>query len=155
MGAFEMLLNLPESQQRKVFKDLIENATTGSKEKRYAYHYEIRNNKRKDRRSIKGIWADKFYTLRNHIIHGQKILPRQFVFKKSQRHTDIALLFFVFLIKMQINKSLKKRIFVQRIDWGKVEDTTTGNKGYNFNYMIVPKLRWIKTGPRKWKVGEI
>jgi hypothetical protein len=109
MGAFEMLLDLPDHQQRKVFKDKIEAEASSAVDKKYVYYYEMGKEKRKEKRTINGIWADRFYSLRNHIIHGSKIPYEQYIFKKSQRHTDISLLFFLLLIKAQINKSLKKQ----------------------------------------------
>jgi hypothetical protein len=119
MGAFEMLLNLPEREQRKYFKDIVETETSFDKEKKYVYYYESRigKKKQKESRTIKGIWADRFYTLRNHIIHGLKIPKEQYVFKKNQRHTDIALLFFIFLVKQQIEKGLRRKIFMHLITW--------------------------------------
>lgn len=135
MGAFEMLLDLPEKQQRKVFKDRVEAETSDATEKRYAYFYEVKaGKKKKERRTLKGIWADKFYTLRNHVIHGLKINNDQYVFKKSQRHIDVALIFFIFLVKSQINRSLRKRVFTQRIDWEEQTDPYSGNSWHIFRY---------------------
>jgi hypothetical protein len=117
MGAFETLLDLPERDQRRVFKDIVEAETSFDTEKQYVYYYESLRGKVKESRTIKGIWADRFYTLRNHIIHGRKIPKERYVFKKNQRHTDIALLFFIFLVKQQIEKSLRRKIFMHLITW--------------------------------------
>lgn len=137
MGAFEMLLGLPDHQQRKVFKDRVEAEVSSDTEKRYVYYYEVGREKRKEKRTIKGIWADKFYTLRNHIIHGLKIPSDQYIFKKSQRQIDIALVFFLHLIKAQINRSLKKKIFIQRIDWEEQTDESSGKRWHIFRYYTI------------------
>jgi hypothetical protein len=125
---------LPDSGQRKIFKDKIEAEASDDIEKKYVYYYENRGKKKKELRTIKGIWADKFYTLRNHIIHGLKIPNDQYIFRKNQTHTDIALLFFLLLIKAQINKSLKKGAFSQRIDWEKFADKNIEKVIHIFKY---------------------
>jgi hypothetical protein len=137
MGAFEMLLNLPEREQRKYFKDIVETETSFDTEKKYVHYYESGRRKIRETRTIKGIWADKFYTLRNHIIHGLKIPKEQYVFKKNQRHTDIALLFFIFLVKQQINKSLRGKIFIHLITWGTFLDELSGTSRQIFLYRSI------------------
>jgi hypothetical protein len=135
MAAFEMLLNLPEHQQRRAFKDKVESETAFANEQKYPYYFESTNKKKaKETRTIKGIWADKFYTLRNHIIHGLEIPKDQYNFRKSQRHVEIALLFFVFFIKQQINSSFGKRIFVQSINWENYTDVLSGMTRPIFKY---------------------
>jgi hypothetical protein len=137
MSAFEMLLELPDIEQRKVFKNRVEAEVSHPNEKRYVHYYEVKGGiNRKERRTLKGIWADQFYTLRNHIIHGLKINTKDYIFKKTQRHFDIALLFFIFFIKAQINKSLGKLVFSQRIEWEEYTEQNAGNyeKYYMFRY---------------------
>jgi len=115
MGALEMLLSLPKRGQRKAFKDIIETQVKLAGERKIVNYYETRWGKQKELLTIKGIWGDKFYTLRNHIIHGGKILKGEYIFRRSQHHVHIAMLFFVFFIKQEINKALGRTIFSQRI----------------------------------------
>ncbi|MBE0434059.1 hypothetical protein IBX73_11430 [candidate division WOR-3 bacterium] len=99
VNAFEILLDL---SSRTDFKNKLESLCTYKGEKKYSYYYEkhdprIKKTVReKERRTLKGIWADRFYVLRNHIIHGRVVKPMDFISRQHQRHFDIALLFWVF-----------------------------------------------------------
>jgi hypothetical protein len=138
MSAFEMLLNIPDKNQRRYFKDIVEAEMSTTTEKRYVYYYEVRNRKVRERRPLKVIWADRFYTLRNHIIHGLTVKSDEYIFKKSQRHFDIALIMFVFFIKAQINKSMKKRIFNQSINWEEEIDPRNNSNKAKFRFKYYP-----------------
>lgn len=104
-SAFEILLSLPETQQRKIFKEKIKNIVSLKGEQEYSYWTKIGTNSKKFKGTIAEIWADKFYSLRNNIIHGNNILSNDFVFKNYQSHLEISCLFFIFLLKKQIEKS--------------------------------------------------
>ncbi len=91
-------------------------------DKKYTHYFERIGGKTREVLTIKGIWADLFYTLRNHIIHGLTPKSEEYVFRKQQLHTNIAFLFFIFFVKKQINKSLKKDIFEEEIRWEKWRD---------------------------------
>jgi len=134
VGAFETLLDF---KNRKEFKDKIEKYACGSNEKKRRYYYEKvpGKNKELEYRTLNGIWADKFYTLRNHIIHGQNIKPKEFLFKNKQRHTDIAILFFLLCIKRLINEKKRERLFFDEIKWEKWDDGM-GNAQDGFVYDI-------------------
>lgn len=119
IAAFETLLDLPDRYQRKEFKDKIETYCDLPSEKKYRYSYETRVGKTKETRSRKAIWADSYYTLRNHIIHGDKVRTEDLVFKRTQRHLDIAVLFFVLLVKMLVNEKFRKKIFYDEVTWQK------------------------------------
>lgn len=118
---FEILLNLQQSnQQRKYFKSKIATycpLDKYSKQRVYSF-LSARPGGKKDREkgTMQVIWADRFYTLRNHIIHGEKINNYNLKFKK-QRHQDIAILFFILLVKKFINEVLKKEIFCDKVLW--------------------------------------
>lgn len=84
----------------------------------------------KDKKSRKVIWADSYYTLRNHIIHGNQVKLNEFAFKGKQRHLDIGILFFMLLVKKIINEKRKKRIFYDEIEWGKTEDGDDVYEGF-------------------------
>ena len=112
MSAFEILLNLdPDNiSERKDFKDKIEKITIVPGEKNNLLnYYETKSGKKvREARSLKGIWADKFYTLRNHIVHGHTPQYDEFVFRGKQSHIDITLLFFIVCIQEIIQKSLRR-----------------------------------------------
>jgi hypothetical protein len=109
--AFEILLELPEKDQRKIFKEKIENSSIVIKEKIFRYKSERSgNHKVWEQGTIKKIWADRFYVLRNHIIHGEKVTQKEFFFKK-QRHQDLALWFFLVAVKKAINHAFGKELF--------------------------------------------
>lgn len=99
VAAFEVLLELPERQQRKVFKDRIEEHCNTPGERRFAYKFEVPNGKRADSRTVKGIWADRFYTLRNHIIHGRRVAGSEYAFRGEQHHVTIGPIFFVHVVR--------------------------------------------------------
>ena len=145
INAFEILLDLVD---RADFKNKIEKYCSIVDEKQYVYYserYDIRTKgfrKVKEKRTIKGIWADKFYTLRNHIVHGNVVKESEFLFRKKQRHFDIALLFFVLCIKELINDSRtrgrKWRIFYDTISWCKIDDIVNNVKKWVFIYKRDP-----------------
>lgn len=115
MSAFETLLSLPSSQQRKVFKDKIREFVDTPIDKAFVYSSERRAGPAKETGSRNVIWADRFYTLRNHIVHGKMPPNENYLFgfrsRMKQRHIDIALMFFVFLVTQQVEKSLRKQLF--------------------------------------------
>ena len=130
IAAFETLLNIPTNSQRKHFKDSIEKYCNLPGEKQYLHSYETREGKKLERISLKAIWADNYYTLRNHIIHGNKIGLQRFLFKGKQRHLDIAILFFVLLVKKLINEKVKKKAFYDEIVWGKTNNGRDVYEGF-------------------------
>jgi len=117
--SFEILLNF---RDRKEFKAKIEDyckLENGGKDKRVRYKYE-RGNNTWETRTIKGYWADRFYTLRNHIIHGHKVGEKEYYFG-SQRHFDVALMFYLLVLKRILNNAFDKKIFYDEIHWDKKE----------------------------------
>lgn len=130
VACFETLLDLPLRDGRKVFKDKIEAYCNLSKEKNYLHHYETPSGRNPERRSRKAIWADVFYTLRNHIIHGDVVRSEDFIFKGKQQHLDIAVLFLALLIKKLINEKFKKKLFYDEITWGKTNDGPYTYEGF-------------------------
>ncbi len=143
VGSFEVLLDLPERDQRKAFKLLIAKYTVISSEKSRNYFSERPGGRNvKETAPLKVMWADKFYTLRNRIIHGDKVDPNDFVFIKRQSHLDISLLFFVLIVKELINEKLRTRrkYFLDNITWGKFENNY-GNPRYGFKYEDTSVMR--------------
>lgn len=151
-GGFEALLDLPDDEQRKEFKEVIKKETVDSNEKELTYWFETkRGKKREDKGALKVIWADRFFTLRNKIIHGSKIDHSEFVFKKKQGHMHIALMFFILLIKTIINRKLRRKLFYDKITWKKVKDDLESYEGFEYDdreleYMLYAGLLKSKTG---------
>jgi hypothetical protein len=117
--AFEILLKLPEHHQREHFKSKIATYCPPdkiNKQRIYSFKFERSRRKEREKGTMQVIWADRFYTLRNHIIHGEKIDKSKLIFKK-QRHQDIALLFFILSVKKLINEIFKKDVFYDQVLW--------------------------------------
>jgi hypothetical protein len=133
--SFEILLKLPDKNQRQYFKEEIKKLIVGKNEKEITYYSERINKKAKEKASLKVIWADKLYTLRNHIIHGSKVKENEFYFRNQQHFVDISPLFFILIVKEIINikKGTKKKYFSDDIKWNKYEDSN-GNTRYGFVY---------------------
>ncbi len=144
VGSLEVLLDLPESGQRKELKDKIERYTVLPGEKSRKYYSERGSSKAQETRPLKVIWADKFYTLRNHIIHGNVVSPREFNFY-YQRHIDIAVMFFVLLVKQILNEIHKKQIFFDCIKIGKFTYDTVEKLGFVYeDNSIMLRLKKLK-----------
>ena len=56
------------------------------------------------------MWADRFYTLRNHIIHGEQLRNSEFSFF-GQPHYHLGVLFFIASVKKILNDTLGNNIF--------------------------------------------
>jgi hypothetical protein len=84
------------------------------------------------------IWADRFYSLRNHIIHGATPPDAEFEFgfrsRSKQRHIDIALLFFILLVQRRIEKSFRKPMFTNEVVWEAWQDSSTQTQWEGFVY---------------------
>lgn len=145
MSSLEILLDFPERHQREYFKNIIEKEAVLPEDKKYTHYSERPNSKMaKEILTLKGIWADLFYTLRNHIIHGLTPKNEEYVFKKKQMHTTIAFLFFIFFVKKQINKSLSKDIFEEEIHWKKWRDENFNQDREEFVLEVSFRKQWIK-----------
>jgi len=134
-AAFETILDL-EKPARKHFKDYVEKYCDLPVEAKYRHYYNVRDRDRdrdRDRarrdkdRSIKVLWADSFFNLRNQIIHGDVVQESLYQFKDGDRHLDISILFFGLLIKKLINeRSGRLKPFADHIEWKQRDDGTTG-----------------------------
>lgn len=122
--AFEILFQLPDRCQRKEFKAKIEQYCHPTGERQWCYKYEVGKERKVEKcsRSRQAMWADRFYNLRNHIIHGKKIGKDEFSFS-GQGHYHLALWFFLVATKKIINEAFGKTIFhdVIRYENGKFE----------------------------------
>lgn len=144
MSAFEILLNLPnDNLQRKHFKDAIGKYSNKNTDKLYIYKYERRGrSKGVEHITLKEIWADSFYTLRNHIIHGDNPKHKDFLFQGKQIHTDIALLFFVLCIKKQMGVSVKEYYCDSEIEWEKWTNPSGMNPSKMESFVYKHRFNW-------------
>ncbi len=127
-SAFETLLDLDEPA-RKLFKEYVEKYCDIPNEVKYRHYYYSRGKaKRDNNKSIKVLWADSFFQLRNQIIHGDIVPENMYVFKESDRHIDISVLFFSLLVKSLINDKFidSKKPFDDKIEWKLRKDGTVG-----------------------------
>lgn len=126
-SSFEILLNIPETpQKRKEFKNAIKKYTVFDKEKTYVNYWRLpKSEKYKEMLTKKEIWADKFYLLRDGIVHGDFPPMASFNFENRQRHSDIATLFFILCLKRIIEEYDKNYSCDYIIKWEKWVDDTT------------------------------
>jgi hypothetical protein len=124
VAAFEILLDLPEHQPRKAFKDSIESLLKNQGDRRHRYKFQAGNRMLEETRTLAAIWADRFYTLRNHIAHGETIPRGEYVFRREQHHLLIAPLMFVVCLKRQLEIALttlaKHQPFYEKILWEQI-----------------------------------
>ena len=118
MAALETLLELGQ-QPRKEFKDKVEQYCAISSDRRFIHYFAPQ--KRDSNRTMKGKWAESFYQLRNHIIHGDEVKGKTFKFREKMFHLEIATMFFVVLTKKLINENLRRKIFDEDILWNRNE----------------------------------
>ena len=129
-AAFEILLQLSEYNPapRQDFRNKIKDISVHSGDVMYSYRIKYLSrgvlNVQNVKLTLKEIWADSFFLLRNKIIHGERVKIDDFCFRNKQRHYDIALLFFILIIKKQIELSLKKKKYEcnYEISWKSWED---------------------------------
>jgi len=144
-SALEVLLNLPDRDQRKVLKEKVEKYLVQPDDKVRTFLSERgTGNKVKEKASIKVMWADKFYTLRNHIIHGNLVKLEEFYFYR-QRHIEIFLMFFILFVKEIINEKMKKKLFIDRIKVGEFEYDTEKFTGFIYkDNSLILRLNRLK-----------
>jgi len=66
---------------------------------------------------ISVMWVDKFYSLRNKIIHGSQMKNDDYVFRGKQDHFDIALIFFVFGFKKIMSSKPQIKDTIDEVHW--------------------------------------
>lgn len=89
-SAFEALLELPESDQRKEFKARI-STLLPSPGRRVSFLSKRRHGKwARESGSDLVFWADRFYSLRNGLAHGDRVRATEYVFRSAQHHLLIA-----------------------------------------------------------------
>ncbi|HEY4964499.1 MAG TPA: hypothetical protein VIH90_07450 [Candidatus Saccharimonadales bacterium] len=104
-SAYESLFDLQEQSQRKILKDYFKNNIAPTYRRKYRYSSQRPINNRYPRgfdwevEDISVMWVDKFYTLRNKIIHGTPTKSSEYSFRGKQDHFDIAVIFFIYGLK--------------------------------------------------------
>ncbi len=126
-AAFETLLDL-EEPARKSFKDCVEKYCDIPGEAKYRHYYYSYGRANRDKnKSMKVLWADSFFQLRNQIIHGDVVPERMYQFQSGDRHLDISVLFFTQLVKSLINeRSSDQKPFADQMEWKQRKDKSTG-----------------------------
>ncbi|HSW37477.1 MAG TPA: hypothetical protein VLG37_03880 [Candidatus Saccharimonadales bacterium] len=127
-SAYEILFDLPEEGQRKELKDCFNRLFVEPNDIKRRYSSQRRKSARCPNgyeweiESIKVMWADKFYSLRNNIIHGSPIRPQDYNFSDKQGHFDISILFFVLGLKKIMGTTPQIKQTVDEITWKKTSD---------------------------------
>jgi len=132
-SAFEILMQSPLNKARETFKALIASQCNLVGEKEYNFKSPRNATKSEiEKGTVKVIWAEKFFLLRNRIIHGDKVPNTQYTFKNTQHHLMISTMFYVFLIKYKIAKVIKTKIdtFQQSIIWGTRKEGGESVRGF-------------------------
>jgi len=114
--AFEILLDLPEKQPRKHFKALIGRYSSGVKHRTYSYMSARGPARVKEQGTRPVIWADRFYMLRNKIIHGDALRDADYRYHR-QSHVYVATWFFLLALKSLLNEQWRQPAFHDRIPW--------------------------------------
>ena len=122
-SAFEILLNSNSGNGREILKTFLKDNANYPDDRVLSYKSERRNGRMvSERGTVREKWADRFFTLRNHIIHGHVPKEKEYSFSDWQSHFDIALYFFVFCLKRKIEEHLDREIFGDDVDWKTWED---------------------------------
>jgi hypothetical protein len=122
-SAFEILLDLPEKSPRKEFKNRVEALCARAGERRLSYTFLIWGKKQRESRTVFGLWAERFYQLRNGIVHGDQLRRSDYVFRGAQHHALIAAHMFIACTKSLVNEAYRERArsapHSDRIFWGR------------------------------------
>jgi len=95
-AAFERLLELPERDQRKVFKAKLEESFATVRDRRFRYFSPRRGGQfEAEVGSVFRFWGDQFYSLRSKIIHGESVAESSMMFRSTQGHHAAAVTMFV------------------------------------------------------------
>jgi hypothetical protein len=116
-SAFEILLNTKSGEGRKEMKKFINQFADYPDDERVSYKSKRSNKIIVTTGTMREKWADSFFTLRNSIIHGDMPKDRDYMFGSWQRHFDIAHYFFVFTMKREVERALRRNIFNDDVVW--------------------------------------
>jgi hypothetical protein len=143
-SAFEILLGSKTSEGRRDLKLFLKVKATYPDDEKLSFSSERKNGCVTEIGTIKEQWADRFFTLRNHIIHGKVPTESEFYFGEWQRHFDIALYFFVFCLKRKLEEELGEEIFGDDVEWKTWTDELqiAPKKITGFEYETVGRRYW-------------
>ena len=143
-SAFEILLGAQSMEGRKTLKSFLKKEATYPHEEVVSYMSERRGKFEREIGNMREKWADRFFTLRNHIIHGYVPKEEEYYFGKWQRHFDIATLFFIYCLKVKVEQALRRQIFGDDVVW----------KTWTDDLLVEPKkftgFEYDNLGPRWW-----
>lgn len=155
-SAFEILLGKKINEGRQEFKEYIKKVADYPEDKKYHYKSERRWGSEREIGTKKVMWADRFFTLRNHIIHGKVPRKEEYYFGEWQLHFDIALYFFIFCLKRKIEEAFKKELFSDDVEWKTWTDELqlTPKTYIGFEYNRIGR-RWCKKAHHKFQKRKI
>lgn len=135
-GAYEILFDLPEQGQRRVLKEKFRQYFVLGDDPRCRYKSPRPNGYVMETDSVKVMWVDKFYALRNAIIHGSTVKRSDFIFRGKQRHFDIAILFFALGMKKIIGVSNGFTETADEIHWKKYVEPNEPSDDFNYEAFV-------------------
>jgi len=149
-SAFEILFNTESGKIREKIKLFFRKVADYPEDKRLTFESERGGKIVKETGTIREKWADSFFTLRNHIIHGEIPKEREYFFGKWQRHFDIALYFFIFCLKRKIEEGLDKELFGDEVVWKNwIDKLSIPVKRYiGFEYDGFGRRYWERMRPK-------
>lgn len=119
-SAYESLFDLPEQGQRKELKEYFRKNIAPTHKRKFR-HTSQRPRSPKgfvwEVDDISVMWVDKFYSLRNKIIHGSQLKDEDFIFRGKQDHFDIALIFFIFGFKKIMSSKSQIKDTIDEVHW--------------------------------------
>lgn len=143
-SAFEALLELPEFDQRKEFKTRI--STLLKTPGRRVSFLSKRSNGKKARESGSDLvfWADRFYSLRNGLAHGDRVPTTEYVFRGAQHHLLISPQVFLACIRALLiatrPRKQVRRALAYRVEWKRPE----AKKGKKSTPGFVTDYDWVE-----------
>lgn len=132
-SAYESLFDLPEQNQRRELKNFFRSHIAPTSSRKIRFTSQRRNGFAWEVDDLSVMWADKFYTLRNKIIHGKAIKSGELSFRGKQDHFDIAVIFFIFGLKKIISMKPRIKDTIDEVRW-KVHQEEEDEKYEGFVY---------------------
>ena len=154
--AFEILLDLPPGRtQRMVAKEKIEKFCSPDSAKKVCYRFERGHGQfEQESGTMQKKWTDRFFTLRNHIIHGQNVPESKLRFH-GKWHQDLALWFFLVSLKKLVNQTLGEQEFYDEVKFEKNTFAYDSNAYYAILMRGAQKLKSKKVSSRQTKKQTI
>jgi hypothetical protein len=156
-SAFEILLDTHSGGGREVLKALLKKEATYPEDRQLSFKSERRGHTVMERGTVREKWADRFFTLRNHITHGHVPKDSEYYFSKWQSHCDIALYFFIFCLKRKIEEAFGKEMFGDDVVWKTwTDDLRVPPQTYTgFEYEHMGQRWWERSMAKLRKQGKL